>query len=145
MEETPVRATPDFIDDIRLKIDVEGAGNVFARGGLREESAEAGVVGRGILDDTTVGLEDIHKCEQNLPGRSTHTETVLNSVELPCKCRTIISIAVLNSRVTGSRQKNDASLVHRYDVDRVCEQDDGLPTHSRRYQSAHQPDQRGRR
>ena len=45
MEKTPVGAGSDLIDDVGLQVDVEGAGDVLARGGLREESAEAVIVG----------------------------------------------------------------------------------------------------
>jgi hypothetical protein len=57
MEEAPVRARPDLIDHIGLQIDVERPRNVLARGGLREESAEAIIVSRRrSFDQTTVRL-----------------------------------------------------------------------------------------
>ena len=82
MEETPVYATPNLIDDVRFQIDVEGTRNVFARRGLREEGTETVVVGRAI-DETTVGLD---RGDQALPGPQsdgTHAQTMLDSVELP--------------------------------------------------------------
>lgn len=57
MEQAPVCARPDLVDNIGLKIDVERARNVFARRSLREESTEAFIVGRGrILRETAVRL-----------------------------------------------------------------------------------------
>ena len=49
VEEAPVWASLDLIDDIGLKVDVQGTGHVFARRSLGEESAEATVVGRSTL------------------------------------------------------------------------------------------------
>jgi len=63
VEETPVWTVPNLIDDIGFKVDVEGTGHVFARGRLREECAEATIVGRRrTLEKTTVGL---HTMDQN--------------------------------------------------------------------------------
>ena len=47
MEETPVRAVSDFINDIRFEVDVKGPGHVLAGRGLREERAEAAIVSGG--------------------------------------------------------------------------------------------------
>lgn len=57
VEETPVGTIPDLVDDIGLEVDVKRPRHVLARGGLREEGAEAIIVvgGRGI-DKTTIGL-----------------------------------------------------------------------------------------
>ena len=86
VEETPVCAIPDLIDDVGLKVDIEGPGHVFARGGLREEGAEAIVVGGGgAVNETTIGL--FGDLDGNFGwGRvDTHAETVLDGVELPCE------------------------------------------------------------
>ena len=56
MEETPVGARPDLIDDVGLKVDVKRAGNVLARGGLGEERAETIIVGDCAVSETTIGL-----------------------------------------------------------------------------------------
>lgn len=57
MEQTPVGARPDLVDDVGLEVDVQRAGHVLAGRGLREESAEAIVVRRGrALNKTTIGL-----------------------------------------------------------------------------------------
>lgn len=57
VEETPVRAVPDLVNNIGLEIDVQGTGHVFARGSFGEESAEATiVVRRRLLNKATVGL-----------------------------------------------------------------------------------------
>ena len=67
MKETPVRATPDLIDNIGLQVDVKGARDVLARGGLREESAKAIVMGRRrTLNKTPIRLQESLKlCKQN--------------------------------------------------------------------------------
>lgn len=44
MEQAPVRAVPDLIDDIGLQIDVERTRDVLSRGSLGEESAEAIII-----------------------------------------------------------------------------------------------------
>lgn len=44
VEERPVGAGPNLVNDIWLEIDVEGARDVFSRAGLGEECAETGVV-----------------------------------------------------------------------------------------------------
>ena len=44
VEETPVRTIPDLIDDTGLEINVKRSRYVFARGSLREKSAEAIVI-----------------------------------------------------------------------------------------------------
>ena len=60
MEQTPVGAVPNLVDDVGLKVHVERPRHVLARGRLREEGAEAIVVGRrGALQKAAVGLEDI--------------------------------------------------------------------------------------
>ena len=46
VEERPVRAVLHVVNDARLEIDVERSRDVLARGRLREESAEAIVIGR---------------------------------------------------------------------------------------------------
>lgn len=56
MEQTPVRAIPDFIDDIGLEIDVQGAWHMLARRRLRKECAET-VIGIRTLRQTTVRLD----------------------------------------------------------------------------------------
>ena len=57
MEKTPVGTGADLVDNVGLEVDVERAGNVLARRGLGEESAEAIIVGRGgALNETTIGL-----------------------------------------------------------------------------------------
>jgi hypothetical protein len=44
MEETSIRTTSDFIDDIGLEINVERTGHMFARRSLGEEGTEAIVI-----------------------------------------------------------------------------------------------------
>lgn len=57
VEETPVRAVPDLINNIGLEVDVQRTGHVFARGSFGEERAEATIVGRRRpFQETTVGL-----------------------------------------------------------------------------------------
>lgn len=57
MEETPVRARTDLVDDVGLEVDVERTRYVLAGRRLGEERAEAIIVRRrGTLDKTTVGL-----------------------------------------------------------------------------------------
>ena len=59
MEKTPVRAGTNFIDHIRLKVDVEGTWHVLSRRRLREESAEAIITlrGRSRVGQTTIRLK----------------------------------------------------------------------------------------
>ena len=85
MEQAPVRARSDLIDDVRFEIDVKRPGDMLARRRFGEERAETIVVGRGgILSKTTVGLPK-HVNARNCGRRvDTHAETVLNGVELPC-------------------------------------------------------------
>ena len=57
MEEAAVGTGSDLIDDIGLKVNIEGTGNVFSGRGLREEGAKPVITGRGrTLDQTTVRL-----------------------------------------------------------------------------------------
>jgi hypothetical protein len=57
VEQTPERASSDFIDDVRLQIDIEGTGNMFSGGSLRKEGAKAVIAGRGSsLGKTAIGL-----------------------------------------------------------------------------------------
>ena len=84
MEETPVRAGADLIDDVGFKVDVEGAGHVLSGRGLREERAETIIVSRRrALDEAAVGLQT--GVSPNFGGRrvETHAQTMLGSVELP--------------------------------------------------------------
>ena len=108
VEETPVYATPNLIDDVRFEIDVEGARNVFARRGLREEGTETVVVGR-VIDETTVGLD---RGDQTLLGPQsddTHAQTMLDSVELPwIEKRLTISV---DSETIGSKQNRTKKRV----------------------------------
>jgi hypothetical protein len=58
MEECPIGTRPNFIDDIRFKINVKRSGDVFSAAGLREESGEAAIVLRWrALSNPTIGLE----------------------------------------------------------------------------------------
>ncbi len=57
MEQAPVWAVPDLIDDIGLKIDVERTGDMLSRGSLGEESAETVVIlGGRSFHEATIGL-----------------------------------------------------------------------------------------
>jgi hypothetical protein len=47
VEETPVRAVSDFINDIRFQVNVKGPGHVFAGRGFGEKRAEAAIVSGG--------------------------------------------------------------------------------------------------
>ena len=59
VEETPVWAIPDLVNDIGLEVNVQRTGHVFARGSLREKGAEAMVVGAsGAFNETTVRLKE---------------------------------------------------------------------------------------
>lgn len=59
VEKAPVRTRLHLIDHIGLEINVERAGHMFARRGLREESAEATVVGRRrVIKQATVRLDE---------------------------------------------------------------------------------------
>ena len=85
VEETPVSAVSNLIDDIGLKVDVERPRHVLAGGGLREKGAEAIIVGRWrALHETTVGLRQPSAWNHATRMEDTHAETMLNSVELPC-------------------------------------------------------------
>ena len=86
MEETPVGAGPDLIDDVGLEVDVKRAGDVLARRGLGEEGAEAIVVGGGgAVNETTIGLSAYLDGNFGWGRVDTHAETVLDGVELPCE------------------------------------------------------------
>ena len=79
MEERAEGAGADRVDDIRLEIDVDRAGDMLAGSSLAEEGAEAFVVlARRRIRDAAVGREALRG--QNAPGASTH---VLESVQLP--------------------------------------------------------------
>ena len=85
VEEAPVGASADLIDNVGLEVDVKRAGNVLARRGLREESAQAIIVGRWrSLNKTTIGLSAGLMRRHGQKRVGTHAETVLRSVELPC-------------------------------------------------------------
>ena len=56
VEEASIWASLDLINDIGLEVNVKGSGHVFARRSLREESAEATIVGRSSFHQTTVRL-----------------------------------------------------------------------------------------
>ena len=85
MEQTPVGARPNLVDNVGLEIDVERAGHVLAGRGFREESAEAIVVGGGrALNKTTIGLWLGLDEEMECKRVETHAKTVLDGVELPC-------------------------------------------------------------
>jgi hypothetical protein len=59
VEEAPVCAGSDFIDDVGFQINVKGARYMFAWRRLREERAEAVIVGRGwTIEDAAIGLQD---------------------------------------------------------------------------------------
>lgn len=47
MEETAVGTASDLIDDVGLKVNIKGTGDVFSGRSFREESAEAVVTRRG--------------------------------------------------------------------------------------------------
>ena len=65
VKETPVRTIPDFVDDIGLKVDVQGARHVFARGCLREKRAEATIVGRRrAFKKTAIGLHSLVRIDR---------------------------------------------------------------------------------
>ena len=84
VEEAPVCARSDLIDDVGLKVDIEGTRHMLARRGLGEERAETIVVGRGgPLDETTIGLSA--RVNTNARGKrvETHAQTVLNGVKFP--------------------------------------------------------------
>lgn len=86
VEETPVGARPDLVDDIGFEIDVKRARDVLSRRGLREESAEAVIVGRGrALNETTVRLLRYLDASFECRRVDTYAETVLDGVELPCE------------------------------------------------------------
>lgn len=53
MEETTIGTTSDLIDDIGLKVNVEGTGNVFSGGSFGEESAEPVITRRGRVPHQT--------------------------------------------------------------------------------------------
>ena len=58
MEKRAICASLDLVDGARLKVDVEGAGNVLARPSLGEERGEAAVaVGAGALRGATIRLD----------------------------------------------------------------------------------------
>ena len=59
MEETPIGASADLVDDIGLQVDIEGAWDVFSRGGLGEERAEAIVIHPRAVDETAIRLSGI--------------------------------------------------------------------------------------
>lgn len=93
MKEAPVRAAPNFVNDVGLKVNVERTRHMLAGRGLREESAEA-------LPSELVGA--IHKATVRLyimlselrgvwQGGKTHAKTVLSSVQLPCEDGSTIS------------------------------------------------------
>ena len=67
VEQRAVATRSHLIDDARLKIHVKGARDVLARGGLREESAKAIVMGRRrTLNKTPIRLQESLKlCKQN--------------------------------------------------------------------------------
>ena len=57
VEETPVGAVTNLINDIGLEVNVERPRHVLARGRLREKGAEAIIVGRRrALQKATIGL-----------------------------------------------------------------------------------------
>ena len=56
MEKGAIRAAPDLIDDTRLEIDVERAGYMLSRAGLREEGREALVGSWAAISNTAIGL-----------------------------------------------------------------------------------------
>ena len=86
MEKGSVGTSSDLIDDIGLEVDVERTRHMLARGGLREESAEAIVMsGGGSLNKTTIGLRNtVSDTGQMRIQQTTYAETVLDGVELPC-------------------------------------------------------------
>jgi len=67
VEKTAVSASSDLVDDIGLKVNVEGTGNVFPGRGFREEGAEPVATGRGSAFDQT----------------AVRTEAVLNGIQFP--------------------------------------------------------------
>lgn len=85
VEKTPVWAVPDFINNVRLEVDVQGPGHVLARRRFREESAEATVVGRGgSFHQTAIGLNRCHSENYRTAiWCKTHAETVLDGVQFP--------------------------------------------------------------
>ena len=85
MEETPVCAASDLIDDVGLEVDVERTRHVLSGGGLREKGAEAIIMGtRRTLDQTTIGLYTNVRQDSNAETRrKAHTETVLDGIQLP--------------------------------------------------------------
>ena len=56
MEETAVRTGSNLVDDIGLKIDVDGTGNVFSGRSFGEERAEPAIRSGRACEQTTVGL-----------------------------------------------------------------------------------------
>ena len=67
MKQTPVRASPDFIDDIGLEVNVQRAGHMFARGSLREKCAEASIsCRRRTFLKATVGLNNMHQYTEEM-------------------------------------------------------------------------------
>lgn len=59
MEERPIQASLDIVDDAGFKINVQGAGNMLSRARLREEGRKAGISGRWrAFHDTTIRLEE---------------------------------------------------------------------------------------
>lgn len=78
----------DIVDSTRLEIDVERAGDVFARACLREEGRVTNIA-PGTIKDTTVGLQVPRKTRSIPEGieemtKMTNAETVLDGVKLPC-------------------------------------------------------------
>ena len=61
MEERPVGAGLDIIDDTGLEIDIERTGDVFASAGLREEGGESMVIvsGLALLSEEAIRLDQM--------------------------------------------------------------------------------------
>ena len=90
MEETPVGTVSNLINDVGLQVNVERPRHVLAGGGLREKGTEAIIMGRRrALQKATVGLGRPSDWNPKTGMEGTHAETMLNSVQLPCKAITL--------------------------------------------------------
>lgn len=104
MKERPVGTSPDFVDDTGLEINVERAGHMFTLSGFGEECRESVVVGGGrAFLESTVRLRKGRQGYKRVARRgkakpSTHAETMLESVELPCDTEKMIVRLISISR-----------------------------------------------
>jgi hypothetical protein len=82
VEEGAVRTGADLVDDVGLKIGVDGTGDILALTSLGEEGAEAVVVVQGLalLGEETIGLDTVLEAVE-LPARVCNLATGLADVQ----------------------------------------------------------------